>query len=99
MSDHEMGSIGDRIGDNSLTSLLYSGSLPNSLIYSPISDWSNDEVWLYLGLAEKARKAYKQWFPRRSKTGKMQEKVGKAGKTLAQIKIHVPTITHRTAII
>jgi hypothetical protein len=29
----------------------------------------------------------------------MQEKVGKAGKTLAQIKIHVPTITHRTAII
>jgi hypothetical protein len=53
----------------------------------------------YLGLAEKARKAYKQWFPRRSKTGKMQEKVGKAGKTLAQIKIHVPTITHRTAII
>jgi hypothetical protein len=53
----------------------------------------------YLGLAEKARKAYKQWFTRRSKTGKMQEKVGKAGKTLAQIKIHVPTITHRTAII
>jgi DNA sulfur modification protein DndC len=48
MSDHEMGSIGDRIGDNNLTSLLYSGSLPNSLIYSPIADWSNSEVWLYL---------------------------------------------------
>ncbi|MEY3304012.1 MAG: DNA phosphorothioation system sulfurtransferase DndC [Pseudanabaena sp.] len=48
MSDHEMGSIGDRIGDSNLTSLLYSGSLPNSLIYSPIADWSNSEVWLYL---------------------------------------------------
>jgi hypothetical protein len=60
---------------------------------------SKNGLEFYLGLAEKARKAYKQWFPRRSKTGKMQEKVGKAGKTLAQIKIHVPTITHRTAII
>ncbi|MFN5838280.1 MAG: DNA phosphorothioation system sulfurtransferase DndC, partial [Pseudanabaena sp.] len=48
MNDHEMGSIGDRIGDSNLTSLLYSGSLPNSLIYSPIADWSNSEVWLYL---------------------------------------------------
>lgn len=24
------------------------GSLPNSLIYSPIEDWSNDDVWIYL---------------------------------------------------
>jgi len=48
MSNHEMGSIGDRIGNNTLTSLLYHGSLPNSLIYSPIADWRNDEVWLYL---------------------------------------------------
>jgi len=24
------------------------GSLPNSLVYSPIEDWSNDDVWLYL---------------------------------------------------
>lgn len=24
------------------------GHLPNSLIYSPIEDWRNDEVWLYL---------------------------------------------------
>lgn len=48
MSDHEMGSIGDRINNNNLTSLLYHGSLPNSLIYSPIADWRNDEVWLYL---------------------------------------------------
>ena len=23
-------------------------SLPNSLVYSPIEDWSNDDVWLYL---------------------------------------------------
>jgi hypothetical protein len=53
----------------------------------------------YLGLTEKARKAYKQWYPKRSKTGKMQEKAGKAGKTLAQIKFHVPTNSHRTAII
>ncbi|CAN1209472.1 Phosphoadenosine phosphosulphate reductase domain-containing protein [Tumidithrix helvetica PCC 7403] len=48
MSDHEIGSIGDRIGDSTLTSWLYHGSLPNSLIYSPIADWRNDEVWLYL---------------------------------------------------
>jgi len=52
-----------------------------------------------LGLAEKGRKAYKQWFPRRSKTDKMREKAGKVSKTLAQIKFHVPTIPHRTAII
>lgn len=25
-----------------------SGSLPNSLIFSPIEDWSNDDVWLFL---------------------------------------------------
>lgn len=25
-----------------------SASLPNSLIFSPIEDWSNDDVWLYL---------------------------------------------------
>jgi hypothetical protein len=54
---------------------------------------------IYLGLTEKARKAYKQWFPRRSKTDKMQGKVGKASKTLAQIKFHVPTISHGTAIL
>jgi DNA sulfur modification protein DndC len=24
------------------------GNLPNSLVYSPIEDWRNDEVWLYL---------------------------------------------------
>jgi hypothetical protein len=53
----------------------------------------------YLGLAEKARKAYKQWFSRESKTDTMQGKAGKVSKTLAQIKFHVPTIPHRTAII
>jgi hypothetical protein len=56
-------------------------------------------VAFYLGLAEKARKAYKQWFPRRSKTDKMQGEAGKTGKTLAQIKFYVPTISHGTAII
>jgi DNA sulfur modification protein DndC len=25
-----------------------SGSLPNSLIFSPIEDWSNDDVWMFL---------------------------------------------------
>ncbi|HCV23246.1 MAG TPA: DNA phosphorothioation system sulfurtransferase DndC [Candidatus Latescibacteria bacterium] len=32
--------IRDRLSPN--------GSLPNSLVYSPIEDWSNDDVWLYL---------------------------------------------------
>ncbi len=31
---------GDRLSPNA--------SLPNSLVYSPIEDWSNDQVWLYL---------------------------------------------------
>jgi hypothetical protein len=55
--------------------------------------------FFYVGLAEKARKAYKQWFSRESKTDTMQGKAGKVSKTLAQIKFHVPTIPHRTAII
>lgn len=29
-------------------SLLYRGHHPNSLVYSPIADWRDDEVWLYL---------------------------------------------------
>ena len=35
---------GDRVRDR----LSPNGSLPNSLVYSPIEDWSNDDVWLYL---------------------------------------------------
>ena len=36
--EHER--VRDRLSPN--------GSLPNSLVYSPIEDWSNDDVWLYL---------------------------------------------------
>ncbi len=40
MKKHEVGRLRDRLSPNS--------RLPNSLIYSPIEDWRNDEVWLYL---------------------------------------------------
>lgn len=40
MTRHEVGRVRDRLSPNS--------KLPNSLIYTPIEDWSNDEVWLYL---------------------------------------------------
>jgi DNA sulfur modification protein DndC len=36
----EQGRIRDRLSPNT--------SLPNSLVYSPIEDWSNDDVWLFL---------------------------------------------------
>ncbi len=35
---------GDRVRDR----LSPNESLPNSLVYSPVEDWSNDDVWLYL---------------------------------------------------
>ena len=28
--------------------LVPNASLPNSLVYTPIEDWNNDDVWLYL---------------------------------------------------
>jgi len=40
MAKHAAGRVRDRLSPNA--------SLPNSLIYSPIEDWSNDQVWLYL---------------------------------------------------
>ena len=40
MSKHEKGRIRDRLSPNS--------SLPGSLVYSPIEDWSNDDVWFFL---------------------------------------------------
>lgn len=40
MSKHAEKRLRDRLSPNA--------SLPNSLIYSPIEDWDNDEVWLYL---------------------------------------------------
>ena len=40
MERYEAGRIRGRLSPN--------GSLPNSFIYSPIENWSNDEVWLFL---------------------------------------------------
>ena len=40
MAKHEKARVRDRLSPN--------GSLPNSLVYSPVEDWSNDDVWLYL---------------------------------------------------
>lgn len=40
MQRHEQGRIRDRLSPNA--------SLPNSLVYSPIEDWTNDEVWMFL---------------------------------------------------
>lgn len=40
MEKHQKGRVRDRLSPNA--------SLPNSLIYTPIEDWRNDEVWIYL---------------------------------------------------
>lgn len=40
MAKHEARRVRDRLSPN--------GNLPNSLVYSPIEDWSNDDVWLFL---------------------------------------------------
>ncbi|MGB7890567.1 MAG: DNA phosphorothioation system sulfurtransferase DndC [Microcoleus sp.] len=40
MKKYEAGRLRDRLSPN--------GRLPNSLIYTPIEDWRDDEVWLYL---------------------------------------------------
>ncbi|MBB3730343.1 DNA phosphorothioation system sulfurtransferase DndC [Nonomuraea dietziae] len=40
MAKHEKRRVRDRLSPN--------GNLPNSLVYSPIEDWSNDEVWTFL---------------------------------------------------
>ena len=40
MVKHEKGRVRDRLSPRS--------SLPNSLVYTPIEDWSTDEVWIYL---------------------------------------------------
>ncbi|MFM1843231.1 MAG: phosphorothioation system sulfurtransferase DndC [Cyanobacteriota bacterium] len=44
MKKHQQGRVRDRLSPNA--------SLPNSLIYSPIEDWDNNEVWLYLNSHE-----------------------------------------------
>lgn len=40
MKKHEAGRIRDRLSPN--------GSLPGSLVYSPVETWSNDDIWVYL---------------------------------------------------
>ena len=40
MKKHQAGRVRDRLSPNA--------SLPNSLIYTPIEDWSNNDVWIYL---------------------------------------------------
>lgn len=40
MARHERGRVQDRLNRNA--------SLPNSLVYSPIEDWTNDDVWMFL---------------------------------------------------
>lgn len=40
MAKAESGRVRDQLSPN--------GSLPNSLVYSPIEDWTNDDVWMFL---------------------------------------------------
>lgn len=40
MAQHAKSKVRDRLTPNA--------SLPNSLVYTPIEDWSNDDVWLFL---------------------------------------------------
>ncbi|WP_329092377.1 DNA phosphorothioation system sulfurtransferase DndC [Streptosporangium sp. NBC_01469] len=40
MEKHEKRRVRERLSPN--------GNLPNSLVYSPVEDWSNDEVWTFL---------------------------------------------------
>lgn len=40
MEKHQKGRLRERLSPNA--------SLPNSLIYTPIEDWRDDEVWIYL---------------------------------------------------
>ena len=40
MKKHEKGRVRDRLSPNS--------SLPGSLVYSPVEDWTDDDVWFYL---------------------------------------------------
>lgn len=40
MEKHEARRVRDRLSPN--------GKLPNSLVYSPVEDWTNDDVWMFL---------------------------------------------------
>jgi DNA sulfur modification protein DndC len=50
MAKYEIGKVSELLNSNSdlFNSLRYSNTLPNSLIYSPIQEWRDDEVWMYL---------------------------------------------------
>ena len=40
MKEHEVGRVRDRLSPNA--------GLPGSLVYTPVEDWTNDDVWLFL---------------------------------------------------
>ena len=50
MAKHEIGKVNELLqSDSKLSnSLRYSDTLPNAVIYSPIQEWRDDEVWMYL---------------------------------------------------
>ena len=50
MNKYELGKVSEMLqSDFDLAnSLRYSDTLPNALIYSPIQEWRDDEVWMYL---------------------------------------------------
>ncbi len=56
MARYEATKVDDILNSNSNLSnyLRYSDTLPNALIYSPIQEWRDDEVWLYLMQYENA---------------------------------------------
>jgi DNA sulfur modification protein DndC len=56
MAKYEAGKVKDILNSNSNLSnyLRYSDTLPEALIYSPIQEWRDDEVWLYLMQYENA---------------------------------------------
>ena len=50
MAKYEIGEVNELLqSDSNLSnSLRYSDTLPNAVIYSPIQDWTTNEVWMYL---------------------------------------------------
>jgi DNA sulfur modification protein DndC len=50
MNKYELGKVSELLQSNSdlSNSLRYSDTLPNAVIYSPIQEWRDDEVWMYL---------------------------------------------------
>ncbi|MEM6613779.1 MAG: DNA phosphorothioation system sulfurtransferase DndC [Cyanobacteria bacterium P01_C01_bin.72] len=50
MAKYEIGKVSELLqSDSDLSnSLRYSDTLPNAVIYSPIQEWRDDEVWMYL---------------------------------------------------